>query len=392
MSTTKWAPDDAELDRLSRGLPPSEQAHERAEQNRTRVLASAATVAQQSRRSRIPMLAAAGLSLAAAAAFVIWFMDRDSATVAKETIAELRPSQFERGAWPSYRLRLHDGRLSVRVASLDTADRFVLATSDAEVETRGARFVADVALARLAEVVVDEGRIELRVTGQRPVFLSAGERWTATKIAHVEDLDPVKPKVDSQVAAAVPAIAVQTFERTRPAPTGPAGDRSAPKRRGDPTEAISTERTGTQTKIGNEPSPTKPPRASENTGEAEFRRGWTALRTGDPGAATIAFARACDEIKSDPLGEDACYWAGVAAKRAGQAAAARSSLARFLDRFPSSARTGEASALLGWLLYEANDLDGAERRFRRATSDRAPTVRTSAERGLEAIARRHNSP
>jgi hypothetical protein len=61
---------------------------------------------------------------------------------------------------------------------------------------------------------------------------------------------------------------------------------------------------------------------------------------------------------------------------------------RFLRRFPSSSRAGEASALLAWILFEAGDLDNAERRFTLASSDRVPKVRESATRGLTAIERK----
>ena len=59
-----------------------------------------------------------------------------------------------------------------------------------------------------------------------------------------------------------------------------------------------------------------------------------------------------------------------------------------MTSFPSSARSGEAAALLGWILYEAGELQAAEVRFRQAVTDRVPKVRVSAERGLTAIARK----
>lgn len=43
--------------------------------------------------------------------------------------------------------------------------------------------------------------------------------------------------------------------------------------------------------------------------------------------------------------------------------------------------------LLGWILFEADDLDGAERRFKQAANDRVPKVRESATRGITAIDR-----
>jgi len=135
-----------------------------------------------------------------------------------------------------------------------------------------------------------------------------------------------------------------------------------------------------------------PPASSTNPGEAEFRAGWTALRAGNSVEAAKRFTAACSAARSDALGEDACFWTAVAAKRAGQSATAKAALAQFLTRYPSSARAAEASALLGWTLYDSGDLDGAEAQFRRAENDRVPKVRESAQRGLLAIERRRAHP
>jgi TolA-binding protein len=122
-------------------------------------------------------------------------------------------------------------------------------------------------------------------------------------------------------------------------------------------------------------------------GEAAFRAGWTSLRAGRAEEAAASFATACTAAGGDALGEDACFWAGAAAKRAGNTSEAKAQLVAFLRRFPSSARAAEAAALLGWTLYDAGDVDGAEPYFRRAADDKVPSIRDSARRGLEAIQR-----
>jgi hypothetical protein len=43
--------------------------------------------------------------------------------------------------------------------------------------------------------------------------------------------------------------------------------------------------------------------------------------------------------------------------------------------------------MLGWLLIESHELSSAEQRFRNAEKDRAPAVRESAQKGLQAVAR-----
>ena len=116
----------------------------------------------------------------------------------------------------------------------------------------------------------------------------------------------------------------------------------------------------------------------------------SALRGGDTRGAAAAFATACGKAQHEALGDDACFWAGAAAQRAGEAGVARAALEAFLAQFPRSARAGEAAALLGWLLYDAGDLDAAAARFHQAEHDRVPQVRESATRGLTAVARRRH--
>ena len=112
------------------------------------------------------------------------------------------------------------------------------------------------------------------------------------------------------------------------------------------------------------------------------------MRAGNTKGAAASFASACGKSQREALGEDACFWAGAAAQRAGETGAARAALEAFLAQYPRSARAGEAAALLGWLLYDAGELDAAAARFHQAEHDRVPQVRDSATRGLTAIARR----
>jgi TolA-binding protein len=115
------------------------------------------------------------------------------------------------------------------------------------------------------------------------------------------------------------------------------------------------------------------------------------MRAGEPAAAATSFDVACKKAIHRAIGEDACFWAGVAARRAGEAGRARRYLSRFLRRYPKSSRAGEASALLGWILSDDGRFDDARRRFRAAASDRVPKVRRSAQTGLDAIDARRES-
>jgi TolA-binding protein len=379
--TARWVPEDNELDAVARTLEANVPAPEIAEQLRTKVLANAIVQHQQSRRSAAPF-AIAGVALAAAAAIIVWLGHSDHARP-KQVIASIGVALFERTSdWPDLVVHLDDGQIDVQVAQLDAGDRFRVTTLDAEVEVRGAHFEVGAEHDRLQRVVVREGRVEVRPKDQQVVILSAGESWNAPKLVQRDEVLPpptpatpatpatpptpiVPASVPPIVAAAPTAHAKPPRVATSPEPVAPAPPAPAPL-----APAVA-------------PTLAKP-------GEAEFRAGWAALRTGDASAAAKAFSTACNEALHAPLGEDACFWTGAAAKRAGDAAAARVALEYFLKHFPTSPRATEASALLGWLLYDAGELDAAEQDFHRAEHDRVPKVRDSAQRGLTAIQRKRS--
>lgn len=393
MSAAKWIPDDVELDGLARTLPASEPATDRAEQNRTRMLAGAASVPQHGRSFRMPFVAV-GLSLAAAAAALVWFVGRkDESTsvavtesVARETIVALNRGEFDRVAtWPDYQVRVRTGRVSFEVGPVQSGERFRVMTADSEIEVRGTRFVVEAAQDRLVMVLVDEGTVEVRMPSHDPVTVKVGERWSPPRTAQLDDVvpappSPTEPAVTPPTTSVVPTKKQATRHKVEASVDAPAVTKTPPTVDAPASRkpAISVEQ------VAPVPVHVKP-------SEAEFRRGWTMLRAGDAGGASKAFAKACSDAGADAR-EDACYWSGVAAKRAGQTSAARDALAKFISSFPRSTRAGEAAALLGWLLYDGGDLDGAERRFRVAAKDRVPSVRESADRGLTAIERRRKTP
>jgi TolA-binding protein len=368
-----WVPDNAELDAVARTLDLHEPTREAAEQVRTALLASAAG-APRARRARWPY-AVAGGALAAAAAMAVWLGTRPGepprvvAVAPKQTITPLGVARFERVTdWSDFVVRLDDGAIAVQVAQLDVGERFRVKTADAELETRGARFDTGADQGRLASVAVKEGRVEIRRYDQQVVFLSAGEEWHRPTQVTREEV-PVPAPVP-------PPPRVPHRERAR-------SDRgsASPEARGPKSEAPAQP----------EAPATAPPEPAPRPGEAEFRAGMAALRAGDAKGATSSFATACTIAQHDALGEDACFWSGAAAKRAGDTAAARSALATFLKSFPSSARAPEAAALLGWIRYDAGELDAAEQLFHQAEHDRVPQVRDSAQRGLTAIDRKRRA-
>jgi TolA-binding protein len=350
---------DEELDALARELPPARREAGRLEGVRTALLAAAADVTPRP----APLLGRRGIAvisgvLAAAAAVAIWVVtDRDASRPARSR-ATLTPGVdaelAQVGAPPDEIVHLRHGALAVEVAPLGRGERFRLITADAELETRVAHFVvaADHGTVQLVEVV--RGELELRLRAGTPTTLRAGERWAAP--SPVETTAVPEPPV---IVAAVPT-----------APEPPAHKPTDRPRKANPATS---------------PVPEAPPPPPAAPGEAEFRTGWEALRTGDARRAASAFAASHRAAGRGAVAEDARYWEGVALARAGASRDAMVALRRFLTAHPSSPRAGEASARLGWLLLDAGELAAAERSFAAAAADRVPAVRRSASTGLEKL-------
>jgi len=380
---TRWIPDDQELDGVARELAPPAVDRDRLEQTRTSLLARATLGAPLATRSWSKWLVA-GAALAAAAAVVLWLVAGPEGP--KQVITALGPASYERAHdWPDFIVHVSDGRVEVRVAALASDERFRVVTGDAEVEVRGSSFEIRAEGDRLREVGVQIGRAEVRVADQQVVVLAAGQRWTASALARAEVVPAVAP---------VPGPAPTPASAPAPAPAGPARTMHSPATSSraiatSPHAIAAVAETPSAKALPPPPPATVPSAPSALPGELDFRAGWTALRANDAGTAAGKFETACTAALHTALGEDACFWAGAAAKRANDTAHARAALERFIASFPGSSRVGEASALLGWILLDAGDASGATSAFHRAEQDRVPRVRDSAAKGLAALRGAH---
>jgi len=419
-----WTPDDAELDAVARTVDLPSPSQDQIEQLRTSVLARAASTPQRRRRSSVPLVATLSAAFAVAAGMLLWLAVRPSEAMPKEIIVPFGIATFHReAAWPDYAVRVAEGHVSIAVAPLSPDERFRARTSDAELETREGTFVIGVHADRLQSVAVTRGTVELRRAPGPVIVLAAGQVWPPVHVAETIELapsppapTPAPPIEDAPLIAKSAPSGSRTIEVPQIAKPGRPGERGRPgivTREPDAREtrtqvasksvaavasdshaaAAPAERARSEQLQRLESStlaPAKP--AGTSPGELAFRDGVVALRRGDARGATKLFETACTALQGEAIDEDACFWVGAAAKRAGQLPLAKTALASFLQQFPTSSRVGEASALLGWILYEAGDLAAAEPHFERAAGDRVPRVRESAERGIEAIKRRRTSP
>ena len=113
--------------------------------------------------------------------------------------------------------------------------------------------------------------------------------------------------------------------------------------------------------------------------------GWEAMRRGELETAAVEFSRAVALAPQGPLAGDATFWHAVTIARVGRSAEAVAALRGFVATYPTSARVGEASAMLGWMLVDAHELEEARRRFQAAVNDPQPSVQASGRQGLELL-------
>jgi TolA-binding protein len=222
-------------------------------------------------------------------------------------------------------VRLESGTLELDVGPAPPGRRFRILTDDAVVESAESRLSVEAEGNMLVAVRVFAGYAEVRARGVH-ASLRAGDEW-------VHEGPP---------AAAESAVVVPS-----PPSTG----------------------------AGRAPRP------------ASFERAWRLLNAGRAAEAADAFRDVEAQSRGDAIAEDALFWCGVSLERAGKPADARAVLLRFTSRFPHSERSGEASAMLGWILLEAGDTDEARRAFERAENDKVDRVRASARSGLARLGR-----
>lgn len=272
------------------------------------------------------------------------FEKADAARVTIVAGPDTRYVREDSGSDRLQRVRLFEGSIRLQVEPLLEGKKLIVATEDAEVEVHGTVFDVVASAEKLSRVLVISGLVEVRRKGEAAVMLRAGETW---------------PVVVERVVLE-PSVAVESNVGSSGLELGQGPILgSEPERRRD-SERIAQERA--------------------------FREAWTALSAGETDRAVELFARAESIAPRAQLAEDAAYGRAVALERAGRAAEAAEAMKRFLAHHPRAARADEVSVALGWLLVEAGDKEEARLLFERARTSPAPSVRQSAERGVERLA------
>jgi TolA-binding protein len=216
--------------------------------------------------------------------------------------------------------------------------------------------------------------------------------------------DPDSARAAHQEASLAPAVSKEPPTTARRAPESSARaarpeDAAAPAVRQEPPTTARRDpgppavalRSTVELPVGAahaDAEPAEPPPRARAAEEKSYDEAWVALRSGAFARAASEFSRVVLLAPDSPLVEDASFWRAVALARGKRNLEAVSAFHDFLALYARSARAGEASAMLGWLLIDAGAFDEAARRFAGAAGDPDPAVRRSARSGLDALAHR----
>lgn len=210
---------------------------------------------------------------------------------------------------------LERGALDISVRPLRGPERFLVRTTDAEVEVRGTKFRVEAEAGRIQGVFVQEGHVEVRAAGSTS-FVDPGGEWHP----------PARP---------LPSYG----EESAGAPSGrPTGTTIT-----SPSAPTAIVRSGSR---GSDLAAPPPKSAlGSNDPSASFRDAVRSMEQGDYGTAADRLDRFAREHPSDARAEDVAFLAVLALERAGRREEAARAARRYLERFPRGFRRSEAEVI-----------------------------------------------
>ncbi len=430
---------------LARELPVALPANARREEVRTAVLAAAAVVSRRPARRMWLAPVIAGAAAAGVLGYLALPQTSPPPPPAHRAHGTVHPhpgARYLASAYgPDEVVQLSNGAIDLEVEPLRSGERFRVLVGGAEIEVRGTAFTVTASEERLVSVTVARGRVDVRPQTGAPAVLGTGESWRAALVAEAGPPSPAasappsagtppspaastppSPAASAPPSAGTPPSPAASAPPSAGTPSSPAASappalsppssaphshpvvvRSTPSPSSRPTSAevrsAATPATPAATQVtpgAEAATPGGPaagaPRLAEGPArtpeELSYDQAWEALRANDFVRAASGFSRVLLLAPDSPLVEDASFWHAVALARGKRSTETLSAFRDFLDTYARSARAGEASAMLGWILIDARAYDEAARRFRAATGDPSPAVRASAQAGLAALGKR----
>jgi hypothetical protein len=204
---------------------------------------------------------------------------------------------------------LDRGALWIHVAHSSGEGRLLVVLPDGELEDTGTTFTVSAEKGRTMRVAVQEGSVVLRIRGQPPVAVGAGDTWVpearpaASASACASSASPAEPAPREQLSL---------FPRPRSASPHTSG-----------------------------PSATAP----DPEPSVDFRAAMAALDMGDNAEAAAAFATFLVKHPHDPRAEDAAYLRVIALQRSGDNGSMKWAAQAYLRRYPGGFRRAEMETL-----------------------------------------------
>jgi ferric-dicitrate binding protein FerR (iron transport regulator) len=233
-------------------------------------------------------------------------------------------------------LTLKSGTLDVSVRPLAPGERFVVKTTDAEIEVHATALRVEAERGKIRAVTVTEGAVDVRYAGFTAVIPSGGS-WRATADAEAPPAAPTAspaPSVTPPSVKVVARSAPPVRERRASSPPAPPAPKPAPEEVAPPS-----------------PPPPPPAPNAEATrrraASAEFAAAMTSIGHGDyrSGAAQLeAFTSA---HASDARSDEAEYLRMIALQRAGRVDEARAVARHYLSTRPGGAHRVEVKKVSG---------------------------------------------
>ena len=293
----------------------------------------------------------------------------------------------EQGSWAI----LADGTMRYEhLASLGDIEPMRIWVGDAVVLSEGASFEVYIEAARLQNLFVLEGQLDVVLVDMGRISLQAGQ--TLRVSAHSKSIEIFSYADGITAEAPMPITPDSTSATPEPLETTTNSSREndslqrvlrkpqIPRRRKKLREGLVTPPTDIP--------PEKQIKVSEvSVVESSFELGFKAFQDGRFSEALEKFDFVLRDAPRSALSRDARYWSALALVNDGRQGEAIDVMQRYVILYPASGRTGEIYARLGWLLLDSGKKDEARASFESASQDSRSRVRTNAQAGLQELLR-----
>jgi hypothetical protein len=287
----------------------ADSLHTRRE--RTRLLAAfdrTLVAPERHSRARRWQISSAAVAALVACALVLWRVRsaEQSARAATVVRADSNAVWSERSEGSSEKIVLERGGLWIHVDHPSGEGRLLVVLPDGELEDTGTTFSVIAEEGRTTRVAVEEGTVVLRIRGEGPVAVGAGDSWAARA-----------GPAASSLASSAPPTGIASSVQSAPSPAAPSVlPRASP-----------------------------PASATDRDPSADFRAAMASLDVGDNAEAAAEFASFLALHPRDPRAEDAAYLCVIALQRTGDTGRMKQAAQEYLRRYPGGFRRAEMETL-----------------------------------------------